>query len=266
MFRPPAPLSRFMTKRSKFIITSLLLALGLIGVQLTTIEFRYQAIAGLAVAAYLLASWSLRKDIAGIEWLTVPVLPMFYTAGVGLFYFLLPERWLSRLMVAVIYSLGFYALLLTENIYAIAALRSIQLLRAAQTVGFLLTLATSFFLFDTILSLRLPFWLNFILVFVVALPLFFQALWSVNLEEKFSWPILFSSLILSLVSAETALFLSFWPVTVIAGSLFLTTVVYVVLGLVQERLKERLFEKTLKEYLWVGLAVFGVTFLITHWG
>lgn len=255
-----------MTKRRKFIITALLLAFGLLGVQLTSLEWRYQAIAGLTVLSYLLVSWALRKDISGIEWLTVPTLPTLYTAGIGLFYFLLPERWLSRISIAIIYAFGLYALLLTENIYAIAAARNIQLLRAAQTVGFLLTLATAFFLFDTIWSLRLAFWLNFLLVFLAALPLLFQALWSVDLAEKASRQIALYTLFLSLILAEMSFFLSFWPVTVVTGSLFLTTVLYVILGLAQEKLKERLFEKTLKEYLWAGLAVFIVTFFITRWG
>jgi hypothetical protein len=89
----------------------------------------------------------LREGIDGIEWLTVLTLPPLYTAGVGLFYFLLPVRWLTRLPVAMAYGLGMYVLLLTENIFSVASIRTIQLLRAAQAVGFLLTLVTGFFLY-----------------------------------------------------------------------------------------------------------------------
>lgn len=255
-----------MIKRQKFVATSLILSLGLFAVQLVNLEIRYQAIAVLSLLAYLFSAWALHKDLTGIEWVTVMILPVFYTVSLGFFYFLLPEKWFSRFLVAGLYGFGFYALLLTENIFAVAATRTIQLLRAAQTVGFLLTLMTAFFLFDTIFSLRFLFWLNFVLVLTAGFPLILQSLWSVKLEERISRKVLFYTLFISLILAETALFLSFWPVTVVTGSLFLTTTLYVLLGISQEYFKERLFEKTLKEYLWAGMAVFLVTFLITHWG
>ena len=255
-----------MSKRKKFVFTSVFLSLGLFAVQLVKLELRYQAIAGLSLLAWAFSAWALHRDLSGIEWLTVLILPTYYTAASGLFYFLLPERWLSRFLVAGLYGFGVYALLLTENIYSVAAIRTIQLLRAAQTVGFLLTLMTAFFLFDTIISLRLQFSLNFILVFIATFFLVLQSLWSAQLEERLSRKVILHTFCLSLILAETALFLSFWPVTVATGSLFLTATLYVLLGICQEEFKERLFEKILKEYLWVGLIVFLVTFLITRWG
>lgn len=254
------------TKRQRFIITSVVLAISLLAIQLANISWRYQVIFGLTVLTYLLSAWSLREGLTKIKWLTVLILPALFTAGVGLFYFLLPSTWLARLPVAILYGLGLYALLLTANIYSVAAIRNIQLFRAANAVGFLLTLLTAFFLYDTILSFRLSFWLNFVFVFLVSLPLFIQGFWSVKLEEKISSQILFYSLALSLVVAEGALALSFWPVTVSAGSLALVTVMYVVLGLTQHYLSQRLFKRTINEYLTVGLVVLGVIILTTHWG
>lgn len=253
-------------KRQKFIISASLLSVGLLAIQLANIAWRYQAILVLTVLTYLLSVWSLKEGLSGIKWLTVLILPTLFTAGVGLFYFLLPSTWLARLPVAVLYGLGLYALLLTKNIFSVAAIRNIQLLRAAHAVGFLLTLLTAFFLYDTILSFRLPFWLNFIFVFLVSLPLFIQGLWSVKLEEKISGQIWFYSLALSLIVAEGALALSFWPVTVSAGSLALITVMYIVLGLTQHYLSQRLFKRTINEYLTVGIVVLAVILITTHWG
>ncbi len=254
------------TKRQKFIISAVLLSAGLLAIQLANVPWRYQAIFTLTVFTYLLSAWSLKEGLSGIKWLTVLILPALFTAGVGLFYFLLPSTWLTRLPVAALYGLGLYALFLTENIFAVAAIRNIQLLRAAHAVGFLLTLLTAFFLYDTILSFRLSFWLNFILVFLVSLPLFIQGLWSVKLEEKISGQIWFYSLALSLIIAEGALALSFWPVTVSAGSLALITIMYVVLGLTQNYLSQRLFKRTINEYLTVGIIVLAVIIMTTHWG
>jgi hypothetical protein len=255
-----------MTKRQKFVLTTLLLSLGLLAIQIANVGWRYQAIGVLAVLTYLFSAWSLREGLDGIEWLTVLILPSLYTAGVGLFYFLLPARWLTRLPVAMAYGLGMYALLLTENIFSVASIRTIQLFRAAQAVGFLLTLVTAFFLYDTILSFRLAFWVNSLFIFAVSLPIVLQGLWSVKLEKRIrdqDWPYIFG---LSLIMAEAAGAISFWPVNVASGSLFLISVMYIVLGLSQQHLAHRLFARTIQEYLGVGLAVLAIILLTTHWG
>lgn len=254
------------TKRQRFCTTSLFLALGLLGIQLANISWRYAAIAFLVFLTYFLSAWSLSEGLNGVEWLTVLVLPTLFTAGVGLFYFLMPAKWMMRLPVVLVYGLGFYGLLLTENIFSVAAIRTIQLLRSAQAVGFLLTLITSFFLYNTILAYRLDAWFNFFLVGLVSLPLVLQALWYINLEEKINKKIWLYSFLLSLVLAQAALVFSFWPVSVAVGSLALITVLYIILGLVQHRLSERLFLKTIREYVVTGVLVLLIIFLTTHWG
>ena len=253
-------------KRIKFIISALLLSLGLLLIQWLDVSWRYQAIGFLALLAYGLSAWSLIEGLNGIEWLTVLILPTLFTVGIGLFYFLIPSDWLVRLPVIILYGVGIYALLLTENIFSVAATRTIQLLRSAQAVGFLLTMVTSFFIYDTIFSFRLDPWLNFLFIGLISLPLILQALWYIDLEEKLNTRVWFYSLVLSLVLGEAGLIFSFWPVSVAVGSLALTSVVYTGLGLVQHKLSERLFRRTINEYLGVGLIVLIVIFLTTHWG
>lgn len=254
-----------MSKRQKFVLTSMVLASFLIVLQLLPLENRYPAIAVLAVLAYALSAWSLKEDLKGIEWLTVLLLPVLFTVSVGLFYFLIPGWW-SRGVIAAIYALGFYALLLSENIFNVAAIRTIQLLRAAQSVSFLLTLLTAFFLFDTIFSLRLVAIWNFVLILTACYPLSLQFLWVILLEPKIDKKIFLASGVFSLCIAQISVFLSFWPVTVTLGSLFTTTIFYTLLGLGQHWLQRRLFEKTVKEYLWVAILVFWIVFWQTKWG
>ena len=50
------------------------------------------------------------------------------------------------------------------------------------------------------------------------------------------------------------------------GSLALTTSLYIILGLGQHYISERLFRRTLNEYVGVGVAVLLVIFLTTRWG
>lgn len=255
-----------MTKRTKLVITSLFLSLGIFGVQLVDVEARYQAIGLLAGFAYGLSAWSFFEDLKGVEWFTVLILPVMYSVSVSLFYFLLPERLLSKLIILTGFGVGMYALLLTENIFNVAAIRTIQLLRAAHAVGFLLTLVVAFFLWDTIFSFRMMPWWNAIFVLVTSLPLVLSSLWSVNLENGLSREVWRNSLGLSWILFCLAMAISFWPVTIIMASLFLVTGLYVSLGLLQHKLSGRLFNKTIKEYLWVGMVVLIITFLLTRWG
>ncbi|MBN1263245.1 MAG: hypothetical protein JW991_02720 [Candidatus Pacebacteria bacterium] len=255
-----------MSKRRRIIITALLLSSGLAAIPTEIVVYRYWAIFGLSLLALLLSGWSLRENLNGIEWLTVLILPFLFTGGVGFFYFLLSSAWTARLPVIVLFALGIYVLLLTENIFSVASVRNIQLFRSAQATGFLLTLLTAFFLFDTVFSFRLSPWLNFLVCFPLGFLLFFQGLWSVVLREKFSPRILYLGLVLALVLAEIALGISFWPLAVSTSSLFLITALYVLLGLVQGNLQERLFKNTIKEYLWVGMTVLLTVLLTTRWG
>lgn len=255
-----------MTKRQKFVISSLVLAGGFFGIQFVDFDLRYQAIAVLTILSALLTTWSLWGGLGRNATLLTLVLPSFFTAGVGLFWFLLPSTLLTRIPILGLYALGIYALLLTSNIYSVAAARTIALLRAAHAVGFLLTLLTSFLLFDTILSLRGDFWLNGGAAGFLAFPLLLQGFWSIELEQKIESHVLQLAIVFSLVVGELAAILSFWPVTVPVGALALTTVVYVGLGLGQAKLQGRLFERTVKEYLLVGLIVFVTMFLTARWG
>ena len=259
-----------MTKRQKFVLTSLLLAFGFFLVQFVDFSFRYPAIGALTLASLGLCGWALKDGLGKNATLLTLVLPSLFTAGVGLFYFLLQTSGivaiLTRVPVLTIYALGIYALLLTSNIYTVATVRTIQLLRAAHAVGFLLTLVSTFLLFDTIFSLRLDFWANAISMGVLSYPLFLQGFWSIELEQKLSREVKLMSAVLALVLGQVAAILSFWPVTVPVASLALTTVVYVGLGLGQAKLQQRLFNKTVREYLLVVLAVFLTMFATAKWG
>jgi hypothetical protein len=256
----------FLTKRRKFVFSALLLTLGLTIIQLLQISNRYLAIFLLSLLTIPLTLWSLKEALRGPIWLVSWILPVFFTASIGLFYFLLPGSLLIAIPVILIYLVGMYVLFLSENIFAVATIRTIQLFRAASAVGFLLTLATAFFLYDTIFSFRLPSYQNALLAFAVSFFLFLHGTWSVNLEEKISGQLLFYSLLLALGMGEIAFILSFWPTAITLGSLFLTSLVYVFLGIVQAKLSDRLFRRTVEEYLTVGLLVLIVLLAYTAWG
>ncbi len=255
-----------MSKRRKFIFTSIILAGAFLIIQLTDVLFRYEAIVAVVVGSGILSLWSLRETVGRNATLLTLVLPVAFTAGVGFFYFLLPSALLARLPVVFLYGLGMYALLLTANIYNVAAIRTIALLRAAHAVGFLLTLATSFFLFDTVWSFRLAPWVNGGGALLLSFPLVLQSVWSIELDERVNPRLILWSAVVSAVLGEIGFMISLWPVTVVVASLFLTTVLYVLLGFLQAELVGRLFARTVKEYLLVGLVVLLAVYLSSKWG
>lgn len=255
-----------LNKRQQLVIVTLILSLGLMATQLTGEGVRLDFILGLGLGAYVLSALVLRQGLSGWEYMTLLILPSFYTIAVYLFYLLLPTRWLTRLPIAFLYAIGMYAILLTENIYNVAAERTIQLLRAAHSVGFLLTLVTLFFLMDTIASFHMPFYVSSALIFIIVFLLSFQILWSVELAPRPSKHIWVGSLITSLLIAETAAALSFWPIKTTIQALFLTTSFYTVIGMTQQHLIGRLFAKTAREFILVLIVVLIIVIGTTKWG
>lgn len=255
-----------MSKRTRFLITSILLSLGFIGIQFLDNQYRIPAIGGLGAVTIGLFVWSLWEGLGRDMTLATLILPFFYTVGVGLFWFLLPVSIFTRIPIVLLYGIGIYSLCLTTNIYTVAAIRTIALLRAAKGVGFVITLFTFFLIFDAVLSLRTTLPITAGSIALISIPLFFQGLWFVQLEKEFDKKILTTSFVSALVVGQIAAALHFWPVTVVVGSLFLTIAVYVLLGLSQARVEARLFSQTVRDYLIVGIIVFIGMFFATSWG
>ena len=255
-----------MTKRRKFLIASFILSLGFVGIQFLDNQYKIYAIFVLSLITSILFLWSLWEGLGKNSTLLTLVLPAFFTGGVGIFWFLLPSNVFARLPMIIFYGLGIYALSLTMNVFTVSAVRTIALLRAARGVGFVLTLITLFLIYNAILSLKIPFWGNALLITILSFPLFLQGFWTIPLDKKITKDLLNISLVSSLVVGEIAVSLFFWPATLVVGSIFLTVAVYVLLGLGQARLEQRLFSQTVKEYLLVGILVFVGMFFATHWG
>lgn len=252
------------TKRQEFVIVSSLLTIGLLLTQLLP-DYRYPMTIFLACMAYIGSAIVLRADLTGIEFFTLLILPTLYTAAVTLFYFLLPLRWITRIPVATLYILGMYALLLTENIYNVAANRTIALLRAAHTIGFLITLVTYFLLLSTVLAFRLPEIPTALIIGVLSALLIFQILWAIELTPKINPKLRHLTLGLVLIFMELSWVLCFWSVKSTIKALFLTTCFYSLVGMTQQYLAERLYKKTIIEFSSVIIVVAIILFLTTNW-
>lgn len=254
-----------LTKRQKIIAASVLMTAGLLSTQLADFNLRFRFIAGLGILAAGLSLWALREGLNLTKALILLILPSFFSVAVASFYFLLPVRWLTRLPVATFFGLTFYLLLLSQNVFNVAAIRTIPLYRAASTATFLFTLLSGFFIFHVIYAFKLLFFWNAVLTFLVSFPLILQVLWSIEMEDRVGLPIIVQSLILALILGELALAFSFWPMATTIWSLALSSSMYVAVGITTQVLRGRLDKRMIWEYLGIGGIVFLISFFLTSW-
>src|SRR3989338_5690875 len=160
------------TKRQKLIFMSVVLTFFLVLNQTVAESLRYQTMAGLVVATILLSTFALWGELAGVKYFLLLLLPVYFVAGASLFYFLLPVRWLTKVPYAFFFGISVYLLMLTSNIYNVAAIRTIALLRAAHAVGLLFSIVATFFLTNVLFSLHLPFYLIILGVLAIVTPLY----------------------------------------------------------------------------------------------
>lgn len=253
------------SKRPRFIISSSLLTIILILTQLLPADKIFLAVFFLGIFSLLLSLWCLWEDLKGIEFLMLPLPPFLYTLGLGLFYYLLPLRWVTRLPVGALYLAGMYALYLTQNIFNVGAIRTIGLLRAARTVSLLFSLVTAFFLLNTLFSFHLIFYLNFLFVYLLSFLLILPLFWQEKLTPFLDKNILHLTLVSALIIAEVSLILSFWPLKVTFISLYLISLYYSLIGLNQIKLKDLPLDNSLWEYLILNLLAFFMLVKTAAW-
>lgn len=253
-------------KRKKFILLVLFLSAGLLFSQFLQGMERIVASFFLASTSVSMLFFILYQDIKKTFFYPLFILPFFYPLALGLFYFLVPERFLTRILVTVFFAVTSYALFLTHNIYAVSSIRTIQLLRAAHAVSFFLTVVVFFILVNIIFTLHLMPYFLFAALFLVCFPLSLQILWGVTLENTISSQIILFSAALAFIIAQIGSILSFWPVIPTVAALFLAGSFYTFVGLSQHWLEKRLFKEILWEYIWVTFIAFLVLVFTTQWG
>lgn len=255
-----------MTKRRKLVGESILLTLGFLSTQFIDINYRYGAIFVLGLITYFFTAFILKEDLKKIAWVVALPVPLCFVVSSSLFYFLLPSGLITRALILGLFAIGLYAILLAENIFCVASgFQTIPLLRAAQAIGFLINLVIAFFSYNTIFSFKQISWINAFFVFIVSFPLIIASLWSISLELQLSKKLVIYSLTLSVLLAEVAFFISFWPLTITIASLALVSFLYMVLGISQSYFSGRLFHNTLQEFLYVGIIILVITFFLAQW-
>lgn len=252
-------------KRKKFVISVTLLSFILFFAQFQFGTSGLVTSIILSVLTNILLWWTIRLDLKGNFSLSVFILPFIYTLAFGLFYFLVPARFLSRIILTALYAFGLYSLFLSQNIFIIGTVRTIALLSGARIVSFVVTLVSFFFLSNILFTLHIQILPLALILFIYSYLLIYQSIWSYTLQKtSHGLPVWVLALTICLV--EAAVMLWFWPSNPTVIALFLTGLFYTVVGLSHVWFERRLFRSVLWEYVWVGVVVFFVLLLFTSWG
>jgi len=260
-----------MSKRFKYLISSAVATLGFyFFVGLPYSSHYYGLLVGLVLVAFcfwfglgIIFSQSFYTRLMSV------ILPVGFFVGFGLFAALLPQTFWTVFLTSIFFGVICYVMFLVENVFLVSiGYRTPPLYRAAYTVGFVLLLLTAFFLFDSLFSFKLIYWLNAIFVFLISVILFMYVFYSVTIElpddgkEKNFWAYI---LVPPFFMSQIGLTLSFWPVGIFKGSIYLVAAVYVLSGLLQLDLRDRLFKKSSTIFTWISVAVILGIILTTNW-
>lgn len=252
------------TKRQRFVVAVLLLSLGLFFIEHQFGKSGFYISIFLSVLSVIFFALSMHKDLRENFTPNLLIMPFFFTLAFSLFYFLVPARFLSRILLTSIYAIGLYSLFLSLNIFTIASIRTIALLSSARTVSFIISLISYFFLSTVAFSLHIGIVPLALLVFFFSFFLVYQSIWTITLEKSIKKNLLWS-LLLAVCLAEVSLMLWFWPSTPTLVALFLTGIFYTMVGLSHVWFEKRLFKGIIWEYVWVAVLVFCILILFTSW-
>jgi len=210
--------------------------------------------------------FALQQELAEVKYFLLLVLPVFFWGSSIFFVRMASENGFGYFLAAILYGISRYSLLLTLNIYNVAAIRTIQLIRAANAVGLLFTLFSAFFIYSLAWSMKPSGWILVLLVTFFSFPLILQSLWSIELEGFISKRIIIFTLVLTLALAELALSFSFWPILPTIGALALVSAMYVLLGVTHFYFTQRLKRRTIWEYLGIASLILIFIVVTTRWG
>lgn len=262
--KPISLLSRI-KKRRRFILSTIFATIAVT----TATFFGFQniifVIPCLIFVVYFLTFFSILEDITEKEWLMLFLHPVLFTVALYLFYFFLPARWLTRLPFAILYSISFYAIILSQNIFNVGVDKSLQLFRAAFSVNFLFLTISTFMGFSLLMSFHQYFFINGVVSFLIVFPAVLQFLWSVNPTSHIELDVVKYALFVSIIVGEAATILSFVPINPAMFALFLTALFYSLSGLFQAHLQKRLFREVVREYAFVLMFISGIVLLSLQW-
>lgn len=219
----------------------------------------------LAISAYLTSYIAIFEGIDGTELIMLFIMPVLFVLSLYTFYSLLPVRWLTRIPFLALFSMGYYAMLLSSNIFNIGVEKSIQLYRAAFSVNYISQTLVIFIMAVVILSFRLNYFMTSLFLGGVMFITSLQLLWTVELKEHVEKRLVKYSGATAIFLIELMILLSFVPLAINVYALIVTTAYYAILGILTNYVGDRLFRTVIREYIFVFIFVVIIGLMTLQW-
>ncbi len=251
-------------KRVRFVSASLLLTAYLLFTTFFSFDYVWIFMPLGILLAYGLTYLAIIEDIEKVEWGTLFIMPVLFTAMCYSFYFLFPVRWLTRIPFLFIYSVSIYALFLASNIFNVGVEKSLRLYKAAFSVNYFFQTFLIFLASSIIFSLREYFIVNAFGAGIISYLLALQLFWTIKLDLQLSREVQNHALFVAVLMAEAAIIVSFLPLRGSVLALMLAATYYSISGLTSAHLDNRLFKGVIREYVIVLIFVWlaaGLTLL-----
>lgn len=252
------------SKRQRFIVSVLISSVGLFISEYFLGRSGIFIIFALSSLSAVFLYMSLYNDLEENFYWQIFILPFFYSLAFGLFYLLVPARFLTRVVMTSLYAVGLYSLFLSTNIFTVSSIRTIALLTSARTVSFAIMLLSYFFLSNVVFSLHINVLFTLILILLYTFPMVVASVWFYTLEKSLKSNFIWTGSI-TLLLIEASLVLWFWASTPTLIALFMTGMFYTLVGLSQAWFEKRLFRRVILEYFWVSAVAFFIFIIFSSW-
>jgi hypothetical protein len=256
--------ARFMPKHLRYALS--MLAGGIFMFLAVSVPFQYifLTLPVLLIIYYILVWFAIYENIDGVEWIMLFMMPLLWVIGWYIFFYMIPVRWLTRIIFTTIFSIIFYVLISVENIYNVGVEKNIQLKSAALTVSAVFFGGLGYLIFHTI-SVFDTYWLIFgllagIISWIFAIKFFWITSPATNIH---SWQIKHANFV-GFIMFFVTITLNFLPFSSEAlKPIIMAGILHLVLNSVSDSRDEIVFDQKHKEYLLVFAIIIVITIIGT---
>lgn len=253
-------------KRARYVISSAVGGLLLFAMVGVPYEYTGFAVGVLVLCSYVLTWFALLEDVKGVEWGTLFILPIAWTACWYLSFYLLSMRFLVRLLFSMTYPIVFYVIVSAMNIFNVGVEKNIQLRRAAQAANSFIMVFTYYLFIQVLLSFALNWYITASIAGICTFVFGIQYFWALSPSTNITKDMKNMALYQSMIMMFTIVGLSFIPLASETSRPVIVAGVYYVFGGILEVYKDEvLLRQKMKEYMPILLLLVVAIILTIRW-
>ncbi len=220
----------------------------------------------LCISSYGLIWFSLLEDIHGAEWYILFILPVAWTATWYISFYMVPMRFVIKILFSLTYPLILYIIASAMNIFNVGVEKNIQLRRAARAANqFIIVLV--FYLFTQIMSsFGLSWHILGVATGVFSWILGIQLFWTLDPQETISVEVKSLALFQGFTTGFFMILLSFLPFVMdTPRPMIITGIFHVVNGVLSTYTDTILFKQRIREYFGISVILIIAILLTLQW-